>query len=143
MHVKESYYFKTTKLCTKKHVPTPRYGQYLTQAHNRITRAVAAMDSCLALIGAHQYGIAVGSISGGGEPPYQRPFFVFWPSKGRAGKPQGHENKGAKKNKIKDNKKQNVGENTQGKDRQKRRGHLHTKPARQSRGESNPASPLV
>ena len=40
-----------------------RYGQYLTHAHNHITRAVAAMDSCFALVGAHQHGIAVGSMS--------------------------------------------------------------------------------
>ena len=41
------------------HVPTPRYGQYLTHAYNHITRLVAAMDSCFALIGAHQgYGFA-------------------------------------------------------------------------------------
>ena len=41
------------------HVPTPRYGQYLTHAHNHITRLVAAMDSYFALIGAHQgYGFA-------------------------------------------------------------------------------------
>ena len=49
----------------KAHVPSLRYGQYLTYAHNHITRAVAAMDSWLALTGAHQLGIAVGSISGG------------------------------------------------------------------------------
>ena len=40
-------------------------GQYLTHAHNRITPAVAAMDSRFALIGAHQHGIAVGSMGGG------------------------------------------------------------------------------
>ena len=45
------------------HLPTPRYGQYLTHAHNHITRAVAAMDSCFALVAAHQHGIAVGSMS--------------------------------------------------------------------------------
>ena len=45
------------------HLPTPRYGQYLTHAHNHITRAMAAMDSCFALVGAHQHGIAVGSMS--------------------------------------------------------------------------------
>ena len=32
----------TTKLCTEAHVPTLRYGHYLTHAHNHITRAVAA-----------------------------------------------------------------------------------------------------
>ena len=45
------------------HLPTPRYGQYLTHAHNHITRVVAAMDSCFALVGAHQHGIAVGSMT--------------------------------------------------------------------------------
>ena len=53
----------TTKLCTEAHIPTPRYAQYLTHAHKHITRAVAAMDSCFALIGAHQHGIAVQSMS--------------------------------------------------------------------------------
>ena len=38
-----------------------RPGQYLTRAHSHITRAVAAMDSCFAFIGAHQHDIAVGS----------------------------------------------------------------------------------
>ena len=49
--------------CTEAHVPTPWYAQYLTHAHNHITRAVAAMDSCFALVGAHQHGITVGSLS--------------------------------------------------------------------------------
>ena len=40
----------------KRTLPTPWYGQYLTHAHNHITRAVAAMGSCFALIGAHQHG---------------------------------------------------------------------------------------
>ena len=31
---------------------TPPYGKYLTHAHNQITLAVAAMDSCFSLIGA-------------------------------------------------------------------------------------------
>ena len=53
----------TTKICTEAHVPTPQYGQYLTHAHNHITWAVAAMDSCFALTGAHQHGIAVQSMS--------------------------------------------------------------------------------
>ena len=41
--------------------PVPVIGSchYLTHAHSHITRAVAVMDSCFALIGAHQYGIAV------------------------------------------------------------------------------------
>ena len=42
----------------------PRYGQYLTHAHNHITRAVAAMESYFVLIGAHQLGIAVGPKNG-------------------------------------------------------------------------------
>ena len=35
-------------------------GQYLTHAHNHITRAVATMDSCFGLVRPHQHGIAVG-----------------------------------------------------------------------------------
>ena len=54
----------TTKICTEAHVPTPQYGQYLTHAHNHITRAVAAMESYFVLIGAHQLGIAVGPKNG-------------------------------------------------------------------------------
>ena len=42
----------------------PRPGQYLTHAHNHITGAVAAMDNCFALIGAHHHGISVGSMNG-------------------------------------------------------------------------------
>ena len=63
----------TTKLFTQAHVPTPWYGQYLTHAHNHITPALAAMDSCFALIGAHQHGIAVGSMKGE-KPAHQRLF---------------------------------------------------------------------
>ena len=37
----------------------PRPGQYLTQAHSQITRAVAAMDSCFALIWVHQHSIDI------------------------------------------------------------------------------------
>lgn len=37
----------------------PRPGLYLTQAHKHITRAVAAIESCLARIRAHQHGIAI------------------------------------------------------------------------------------
>ena len=37
----------------------PRPAHYLTHAHSHITRAVAAMDSCFTLTGAHQRGIAV------------------------------------------------------------------------------------
>ena len=32
--------------------------------HNHINRAAAAMDSCFPLVGAHQHGIAVGSVNG-------------------------------------------------------------------------------
>ena len=39
-------------------------GQCFTYAHSHITWAGAAMDSCFALIGAHQHGIAVGSMNG-------------------------------------------------------------------------------
>ena len=52
------------KLCTEAHAPAPRYGQYLTHAHNHITLAMTAMDSCVTLIGAHQHCIALGSTSG-------------------------------------------------------------------------------
>ena len=46
--------------CCFKNVPHgPRQGQYLTHTHSHITRAVAAIDSCFALIGANQHGIAV------------------------------------------------------------------------------------
>ena len=37
----------------------PRSGQYLTHAHSHITRAVAAMDSYLDLLRAHQQDIAI------------------------------------------------------------------------------------
>ena len=68
----EFLWFSETELCTLKvpkckqdkcfshllvccivnaHIPTSRYGQYLTHAHNHITRLVAAIDSCFALIG--------------------------------------------------------------------------------------------
>ena len=39
-------------------------GQCFTHAHSHITWAGAAMDSCFALIGAHQHGIAVRSMNG-------------------------------------------------------------------------------
>ena len=42
----------------------PRPGQYLTQTHSHFTRAVAATDSCFALIGAHQRAKAVGLKNG-------------------------------------------------------------------------------
>jgi len=51
-------------LSTEAHVLTPRYGQYLTHAHNHITPAGAAMDSCFPIIGAHQHGIAVRPLFG-------------------------------------------------------------------------------
>ena len=47
--------------CTEAHVQTPRYGQYLERAHNHITPAVAAMDSCFARIGAHGCAHAYGT----------------------------------------------------------------------------------
>ena len=39
-------------ISTGAHVLIPPYGKYLTHAHNQITQAVAAMDSCFSLIGA-------------------------------------------------------------------------------------------
>ena len=41
-----------------------RPGQYLTHAHSHITQGEAAVDSCFALIGAHQRGEAVGLMNG-------------------------------------------------------------------------------
>ena len=38
-------------------------GQYLTHAHSHITQAVAAMDGCFTLIGAHQQGKAIRSMN--------------------------------------------------------------------------------
>ena len=58
-HLGNQAKFTIPSNCTEAHVPTPRYGQYLTHAYNYITRAVAAMNSCFALVGAHQHGIAV------------------------------------------------------------------------------------
>ena len=37
-------------------IANPLPGQYLTHAHSHITRTVAAMDSCFALVRAHQHG---------------------------------------------------------------------------------------
>ena len=53
-----------TNLSTEAHVLTLRYGQYLTHAHHHITPAGAAMDSCFAVIGAHQHGIAIRPLFG-------------------------------------------------------------------------------
>ena len=36
-----------TNLSPEAHLPTPRHGQYLTDAPNHIRPAVTAMDSCL------------------------------------------------------------------------------------------------
>ena len=49
-----------TNLSTEAHVLLPRYGQYLTHAHHHITPAGAAMDSCFAVIGAHQHDLCSG-----------------------------------------------------------------------------------
>ena len=38
-------FWNNTNLSSEAHVPTPRYGQYLTHAHSHITRLVAVMDS--------------------------------------------------------------------------------------------------
>ena len=58
-----------------------RPGQYLTHALSHITPAMAAMDSCFTLIGAHQRGIAVGSMNG--RTVSQRPFTAESPNKGK------------------------------------------------------------
>ena len=47
-----------TNLSTEAHVLTPRYGQYVTHTHNHITQAGAVMDSCFAVIWAHQHSTA-------------------------------------------------------------------------------------
>ena len=44
-------------------IPIESIGTHLPIPHNHITRAVAAMDSCYAFVGAHHHGIAVGSMS--------------------------------------------------------------------------------
>ena len=46
--------------------------QYLTHAHSHITRAMATMDRCFALVGDYQNDIAVGSMNRV-IPVYQRP----------------------------------------------------------------------
>jgi len=38
-------------------------GQYLTRAHSHIMQAVAAMDGCFTLTGAHQQGKAIESMN--------------------------------------------------------------------------------
>jgi len=58
-----------TKLYTEAHIPTSWDGQYLTHAHNHITLAMTAMDSCFTPIGAHQHCIALGTMRG--ETAYQ------------------------------------------------------------------------
>ena len=58
------YQGKQYQLTALKPIPTPRYSHYLTHAHNHITCEVEAMDSCFALVRAHQHGIAVGSMNG-------------------------------------------------------------------------------
>ena len=52
-----------TNISTEAHVPTTWYGHYLKHAHIHITPAVAVMDSCFALMGAHQHGILIRSMS--------------------------------------------------------------------------------
>ena len=46
-----------TNFSTEEHLPTPRYGPYLTHAYNHITQGVAA------LIGPNQHGIAIGHMN--------------------------------------------------------------------------------
>ena len=55
----------------------PRPGQYLSHAHSHITRAVAATDSCFALIGAHQRGETVGLMNGE-NPCLKKPLLPRW-----------------------------------------------------------------
>ena len=49
-------YTKTTLNSASKHtLSASLYGQYLTHVYSHITRAVASMDSCVAIIRLHQY----------------------------------------------------------------------------------------
>ena len=57
------YQGKQYQLTALKPIPTLRYSHYLTRAHNHITRAVEAMDSCFALVRAYQHGIAIVSMN--------------------------------------------------------------------------------
>ena len=51
----------TSKVKQGAHIYTnPQPDHYLTHAHSHITWAVAAMESCFAITGALQHGIAVG-----------------------------------------------------------------------------------
>ena len=74
----------SSNISTEAHVPTPQYGHYLTHAHNHITPVVAAVDSCVAPIGAHQHGAAARSISGQTResktrwPYFSRFFLLSW-----------------------------------------------------------------
>ena len=45
------------------HTPTHRLTSTVTHVHRHIAKAVVAMDSCFALIGAHQHSIAVESMN--------------------------------------------------------------------------------
>ena len=47
-----------TTVILKHTLPALQYGQYLTHAHNHITSAAAAMDSCFILVRTHQHDIA-------------------------------------------------------------------------------------
>ena len=57
-------YTNSANLKQGAHIHQPTAGQYLTHAHNHITQAVAAMDGCFTLIGAHQQGKAIRSMNG-------------------------------------------------------------------------------
>ena len=56
--------YNKTNLKQGAHIHQTAAGQYLMHAHSYITWVVAAMDSCFALIGAHQHGVAVGTKNG-------------------------------------------------------------------------------
>ena len=56
--------FKTSCIAVSQYelrhtLPTPRYGEYHTHAHNHITPAVAAVDSCFVLVRTHRHGTAI------------------------------------------------------------------------------------
>ena len=49
--------YKKTRLnsASKHTLSVPQYGQYLTHAYSHITRVVASMDNCVAIIRLHQH----------------------------------------------------------------------------------------
>ena len=63
MNLNRAFLTRNTKKASDTLKHQPRGLQYLTHAHNHITLAVAAMDSCFVLVRTHQHGIAPGQVS--------------------------------------------------------------------------------